>query len=141
MWEDKWSRLPAELVRPLNDLVKTWRTRDRPLLTPCFDAPVLVLVEAPGPATVRPGGSNSCSADTSDSKARTLRRLREQVAPPRHGHMKWNIVPWALHGTDGRWRAPPQADLVVACPALAELMQTLLKPGWSSPWGNRPATG
>ena len=134
LWEDKRSRLQAEHVRPLNNLVMAWRTQDPSALIPWFDpddggadAPVLVLMEAPGPATVRPGGSNFCSEDNSDGTARTLRRLREEVELPRHGYLKWNIVPWAVHGPDGHWRAPQQTDLVAAHPALAELMQTLPK--------------
>ena len=133
-WDDKRSRLQAAHVRPLNDLVRMWRVREPGSLIPWFDpddagvdARVLVLMEAPGPATVRPGGSNFCSEDNSDGTARTLRRLREEAGLPRLSLVKWNIVPWAMHGPDGRWRAPQQADLVAARPALAELMRTLPK--------------
>ena len=134
LWERKRARLSTDHVRPLNEKVAAWRLRDPAALIPWFDpddggvdAPVLVLMEAPGPGTVRPGGSNFCSEDNNDGTARTLRRLREQAALPRGSYLKWNIVPWAVHHPDGRWRAPQQADLLAARPALAELMQTMTR--------------
>lgn len=132
LWPDKRLRVDADHVRPLNELVRAWRAREPQALVPWFDpddggvqASVLVLMESPGPATVRPGGSNFCSEDNSDGTARTFRRLREEATLPRAGYLKWNIVPWAVHGPDGQWRAPLQSDLAAARPALAQLMQAL----------------
>ena len=117
---------------PLNDLTRRWRQQDVARRIPWFDpdggdtnARVLVLMEAPGPGTVRDGDSGFCSEDNDDATAATLHELRHRSGLPRGAYVRWNIVPWAVYAPDGHWRAPTDQDLVQAAPALGELLAAL----------------
>jgi uracil-DNA glycosylase len=119
-------------VGPLNDLTRRWRKQDIARRIPWFDpdggdtnARVLVLMEAPGPRTVRDGDSGFCSEDNDDATAATLHELRHRSGLPRGAYVRWNIVPWAVYAPDGHWRAPTDQDLLQASPALGELLAAL----------------
>ena len=130
--ESKLDRLRAPHVEPLNALVEQWRGEMPGRLIPWFDpddagicARVLVLMESPGPRTVRAGGSGFCSEDNDDGTARTFARLRRHAGLQRSAYLRWNIVPWAVHDRSGAWTAPGVGDLDAAQPALAQLLATL----------------
>lgn len=117
-------------VRPLNDLVRAWRRDGR--FVPWVDpegggtgARVLVLMEAPGPATVAAGDLGLSSEDNPDPTARIFKVLREESGLARGDYMRWNVVPWALQNADGRHRPPRVDDLAEAEPALRELVGAL----------------
>lgn len=127
-------RLNDPNVRALNQLVRRWRAQDTARHVPWFDpdgggtsARVLVLMEAPGPRTVRDGDSGFCSEDNDDATAATLHELRQRSGLPRDAYVRWNIVPWAVYDVDECWRAPTDRDLVEAAPALGELLAALPK--------------
>lgn len=116
----------------LNALVRRWRQQDLARHIPWFDpdgggarAQVLVLMEAPGPRTVRDGDSGFCSEDNDDATAATLHELRQRSGLPRDAYVRWNIVPWAVYAPDGHWRAPTDQDLFQAAPALGDLLAAL----------------
>lgn len=131
-WQDKRARLDVTHVAPLNALVRAWRSEDPARQVPWFDpddggtgARVLVLMEAPGPGTVRPGGSGFCSEDNPDGTARTFAALRAGAGLERRDYVRWNIVPWAVHDATGSWSAPAATDLEDARPALSSLLHAL----------------
>ena len=134
LWQHKRDHLRSGRVRPLNDLVGRWRAEAPSRLIPWFDpddggvqARTLLLMEAPGPRTVRAGGSGFCSLDNIDGTHRTVRRMLEEVALPRTAVVKWNVVPWAVADAAGQWSAPSRADLVAARDALAQVMALLTR--------------
>ncbi|MFW6187859.1 MAG: uracil-DNA glycosylase [Actinomycetota bacterium] len=117
-------------VAPLNALVRSWREGGR--FVPWMDpdgggtaARVLVLMEAPGPATVAAGDLGFSSEDNPDPTARVFRRLREESGLARADYLRWNVVPWALRDEAGRHRPPRVGDLAEAEPALRELIGAL----------------
>ena len=119
-------------VAPLNRQVVQWRSLNATLRIPWFDpagggtaAKVLVLMESPGPRTVRPGGSMLCSEDNDDGTAMALAAARERTRLPRDAYVRWNIVPWAVCDDSGRPAAPKAPDLARAEPALSELLALL----------------
>lgn len=127
---DKRGRVNAPHVAPLNALVRDWRSGGR--FVPWVDpdgggtrARVLVLMEAPGPATVAAGDLGFSSEDNPDPTARTFQALRQESGLDRGDYLRWNVVPWALLGEDGRHRPPKVDDLVEAEPALRELVGAL----------------
>lgn len=131
-WEGKRARLGQGHVAPLNALVRAWRGAGAGRKVPWFDpddggtgARVLVLMEAPGPGTVRAGGSGFCSEDNPDGTARTFAALRAEAGLDRRDYVRWNVVPWAVHDATGTWCAPTAADLEHARPALAQLLAAL----------------
>ena len=131
-WAGKRARLGQAHVAPLNSFVRSWRSVDLARLVPWFDpddggirARVLVLMEAPGPGTVRAGGSGFCSEDNPDGTARTFAGLRAAAGLSRQDYVRWNVVPWAVHDATGAWCAPTAADLEGARPALAQLLDAL----------------
>ncbi|WP_424347878.1 uracil-DNA glycosylase [Kocuria sp. CH-021] len=117
-------------VAPLNALVRSWRSGGR--FVPWADpdgggtgARVLVLMEAPGPATVAAGERGFSSEDNPDPTARVFKALREESGLARGDYLRWNVVPWSLRDADGRHRPPRAEDLVEAEPALRELVGSL----------------
>lgn len=129
---DKLLRVDEPAIGPLNDLVRQGRSRDNSRAIPWVDpdgggtgARVLVLMEAPGPRTVRDGDAGFCSEDNDDATAATLHDLRVRSGLPRDAYVRWNIVPWAVYDADGRWRAPTDQNLFEAAPALGELLTAL----------------
>ncbi|MFF0905411.1 UNVERIFIED_CONTAM: uracil-DNA glycosylase [Kocuria sp. CPCC 205316] len=127
---DKRARVDEPHVAPLNALVRSWRHGGR--FVPWVDpdgggtaARVLVLMEAPGPATVAAGDLGFSSEDNPDPTARTFRALREESGLARGDCLRWNVVPWALRDEGGRQRPPRVEDLVEAGPALRELVGAL----------------
>ena len=131
-WESKRARIGQAHVAPLNSLVLEWRSADLARQVPWFDpddggtgARVLVLMETPGPGTVRAGGSGFCSEDNPDGTARTFRALRAAAGLARRDYVRWNVVPWAVHDATGAWTAPTAVDLEDARPALAQLLGAL----------------
>ncbi|MFI7584607.1 uracil-DNA glycosylase [Kocuria sp. M1N1S27] len=126
----KRARVDAPHVAPLNALVRAWRRDGR--FVPWVDpdgggtrARVLVLMEAPGPATVAAGDLGFSSEDNPDPTARTFKALREESGLAHGDYLRWNVVPWALLDADGRHRPPKVDDLVEAEPALRELAGAL----------------
>jgi len=126
----KRSRVDEAHVAPLNDLVRSWRTGGR--FVPWVDpdgggtgSRVLVLMEAPGPATVAAGDLGFSSEDNADPTARTFRELREASGLARGEYLRWNVVPWALRDARGRHRPPRVDDLVEAEPALRAVVGAL----------------
>ena len=128
----KLARIDSPHVGPLNELVRSWRSAAAGRRIPWFDpadggvhAQVLVLMEAPGPRTVRDGAAGFCSEDNDDPTAATLWELRRRSGLRRASYLRWNVVPWALHAPDGHWRAPTDDDLRLAAPPLADLVALL----------------
>lgn len=128
--EDRRARVDEPHVAPLNELVRSWRREGR--FVPWVDpdgggtaARVLVLMEAPGPATVAAGDLGFSSEDNPDPTARIFQVLREESGLARGDYLRWNVVPWALRGEDGRHRPPKVDDLVEAGPALRQLVGAL----------------
>ncbi|WP_354594117.1 uracil-DNA glycosylase family protein [Frigoribacterium sp. PvP054] len=114
--------------RGLDQLVSEWRSSgpERARFVPGFDpsgggaaAKVLVLMESPGPATIRQGEDAISSEDNSGPTASAFRRARIESGLGRNVYLRWNIVPWALG------RAPTVTDLDDARPALAQLLDSL----------------
>lgn len=131
-WAAKRFRLGEAHVAPLDDLVRAWRGTDPARRVPWFDpddggtrARVLVLMEAPGPRTVRVDGAGCCSEDNPDGTALTLAALRAGAGLLRQDYLRWNIVPWAVHDVTGSWSAPTATDRQDARPALAQLLEAL----------------
>lgn len=128
--EGKRARVDEPHVAPLNDLVRSWRRDGR--FVPWVDpdgagtaARVLVLMEAPGPATVAAGDLGFSSEDNPDPTARVLQALREEAGLARGDYLRWNVVPWALRDGAGRHRPPRVDDLAEAGPALRQLVGAL----------------
>lgn len=128
----KLRRIDDQHVRALNALVRAWRAADAGRRIPWFDpddggihSRTLVLMETPGPKTVRDGESGFCSEDNDDPTAATLHRLRVASGLSRTDYLRWNIVPWAVYDRHGHWASPNEADLRMARPALQELLALL----------------
>ena len=126
----KRARVDEPHVAPLNARVRVWRGGGR--FVPWVDpdgggtgARVLVLMEAPGPATVAAGDLSFSSEHNPDPTARIFRALREESGLVRGDYLRWNVMPWALLGADGRHRPPRVDDLAEAEPALRELVGAL----------------
>lgn len=126
---DKRRRLDTPNVAPLNDLVRSWRSRGADRSIPWFDpddggtgAKVLILMESPAPRTVGPSGSNFCSLDNSDSSNRLLGNLIEEAGIRRADCLKWNAVPAALRDELGAPRAARRADVEDGAHRLREVL-------------------
>jgi hypothetical protein len=95
-------------------------------------ARMLVLLEAPGPRAVGPGGprpsaagSGFISADNNDPTAETTWRLLQEAGVVRSRELaSWNIVPWYV-GDGRRIRPVNAADLREAAPATRALLELL----------------
>jgi uracil-DNA glycosylase len=90
------------------------------------DAPILLLLEAPGPkATRERGGSGFVSPDNNDGSAENMwRLLREAGVDRRREIATWNVVPWYI-GTDRKIRPAGSADLLQGRPYIDELVSLL----------------
>ncbi|MFF0990881.1 uracil-DNA glycosylase [Kocuria nitroreducens] len=126
----KRARVDEPHVAPLNALVRDWREGGRSV--PWVDpdgggaaARALVLMEAPGPATVAAGDLGFSSEDNPDPTARVFKALREESGLARGEYLRWNVVPWALRDADGRHRPPRVEDLAEAERALRDLVGAL----------------
>lgn len=127
---ERLARVREPHVQPLNALVRRWRSTG--LVVPWFDpadggvdARVLVLMEAPGPRTIRYGDDGFCSEDNDDPTARTFAALRREAGLCRRRYVRWNAVPYAVHDDDGGWRAPRAADHRAAVPMLRAVLDLL----------------
>lgn len=129
----KLERLWDDHVAPLNRTVACWRQRpDLDGFTiPWFDpddggvgASVLLLLEAPSPATARSGDLSICSEDNHDATNRILKELRSASGLERREVVKWNIVPWAsgIPASSTPLRVPAVS---AALPALEAIMRLL----------------
>lgn len=129
----KLARLDQDHVAVLSDLVRSWRQGpDGRRSVPWFDpdsggvrARVLLLMEAPGPRTVRDGDGGFCSEENADPTNRALRAARERAGLDQRECLKWNVVPWTPTDRDGRWATPRVGDLEAARPALVALLSHL----------------
>ncbi|RLV47761.1 uracil-DNA glycosylase [Nocardioides mangrovicus] len=129
----KRGRVDAPHVRDLNDLARRLRrAASGPRFVPWFDpdsagtqSRTLVLMESPGPRTVRAGDLGFSSEDNGDPTAQALRAARSAAGLGRGDYLRWNVVPWALGDDAGRTRAPRRRDLDEARPALVELISLL----------------
>ncbi|SDD43758.1 uracil-DNA glycosylase [Nocardioides lianchengensis] len=134
----KKERVDDPHVRALNDLARSLRvdaltagpTAER--FVPWFDpdsggvgARVLVLMESPGPRTVRAGDLGFSSEDNDDPTAAALRHARERSGLTRSAYLRWNVVPWPLYDEAGSRRPPTMVDLDDARPALSALLGLL----------------
>lgn len=133
----KIARIDDPHVRPLNDLVRQWRTETGGEV-PWFDpdsggvhARALFLYEAPGARSTGPSGprkqaagSGIISPDNNDASAENSWLLYRDANLPRHHTVVWNIVPWYL-GTTRRIRNPDADDLALAQPYLDRLLRVL----------------
>lgn len=129
----KRALLTAPRMAPLVELVSALRSAHGEDRVPDFnpteagvEAPILLLLEAPGPkATVARGGSGFVSPDNNDSSAENMwRLLAEAGIDRRHDVVTWNIVPWYV-GDGGKIRAVTAADLAQARPYLHQLLGML----------------
>lgn len=146
----KRARVHDVPVGRLNELVEGWRfggpsgTR----FVPWFDpdgagtgARVLLLMEAPGPKTVAAGDLGFSSLDNDDP---TTRQVRRALTPSRLDParcLRWNVVPWALTGPEGRLRSPRVNDLEEARPALSALLAELVDLRVVVPFGSAALEG
>lgn len=130
----KRGRVDDPHVRELNDLTRSWRCGpggpDR--FVPWFDpdsagtaARTLVLMETPGPRTVRAGDLGFSTEDNDDPTAQALREARAAAGLDRGDYLRWNVVPWPLYDGAGHRRSPQVRDLDDARPALAGLLAAL----------------
>ncbi|QCR19186.1 uracil-DNA glycosylase family protein [Agrococcus sp. SGAir0287] len=115
-------------IEALDALAARWRTDSTgaPRFVPGFDprsggarSRVLVLMESPGPATIAAGAAAICSEDNTGPTAAALRDARHAVGLPRSWMLRWNLIPWQVHG-----RATV-AEREAGRAALAELLDTL----------------
>ncbi|MBY6436890.1 uracil-DNA glycosylase [Rhodococcus kroppenstedtii] len=130
-WSGKRARVHGAPVAELNAVVDRW-TRERQTSIPWFDpddggvtARVLVLLESPGPKTVRAGGTMMCSFDNPDTTNPVLKSALEHAGVDRSSCVKWNVVPWAVLDTDGHPAAPTASTLADSAPYLQEILARL----------------
>lgn len=107
-------------VEPLTELVARIREERGHDRVPDFDpteaginAPILLLLEAPGPkATRERGGSGFVSPDNDDGTAENMwHLLRDAQISRQHHVVTWNIVPWYI-GSATKIRPAQSADLL-----------------------------
>lgn len=91
-----------------------------------IEAPILLLLEAPGAkATRERGGSGFISPDNNDASAENMwRLLREAGVDRRREVVTWNVVPWYI-GSDKKIRAADSADLLEGRRYIEELLGLL----------------
>ena len=89
-------------------------------------APILLLLEAPGPKASRErGGSGFVSPDNIDGTAENMwRPLREAEVDRGHEVVTWDVVPWYI-GSDRNIRPADSADLLEGRPYVEELLGLL----------------
>lgn len=139
------NREPAEVARkvellgeshvgPLTDLVAHIREERGHDRVPDFDpteaginAPILLLLEAPGPkATRERGGSGFISPDNDDGTAENMwNLLREAQIDRQHHVVTWNIVPWYI-GSSTKIRPAESTDLLEGRVYTEQLLSLLL---------------
>ena len=103
--EQRLSHVEDAHVEPLHTLVgqiraETSKHENVPTFDPCeggINAPILLLLEAPGPKAVETG---LVSINNPDDTAANLYNLLEEARIDRHHIIMWNIVPWYLGRTD-----------------------------------------
>ncbi len=137
-------------VGRLNELVEQWRLGgpEGTRFVPWFDpdgpgtsAKVLLLMEAPCPQTVAAGDFAFSSFDNEDPTTQQVRRaMTPSRLDPAHC-LRWNVVPWALIGSEGRRRGPRVDDLEDARPALATLVAELADLRVVVPFGSAALQG
>ena len=129
----KRSLLGAPHVAPLTAFVKRLQKKHGVAAVPWFDpteagvqAPILLLLEAPGPrSTTQRGGSQLISPDNDDMTAQNMWTLLREAGIDRAADVvTWNVVPWYL-GTDKKLRNASAADVAEARSALVELVDLL----------------
>lgn len=125
--------LRAPRALPLTEHVERLRVDRGADCVPYFDpteagvdAPILLLLEAPGPkATVERGGSGFVSPDNNDGTAENMWHLmREAGVDRRTDVVTWNVVPWYIGG-DTKIRPAESDDLLDARPYIAEMLTLL----------------
>ena len=146
----KRARVHDDPVGRLNELAEQWRLEgpSTSRFVPWFDpdgagtrAKVLLLMEAPGPRTVAAGDLGFSSLDNDDPTTRQVHRaLTASKLDPAHC-LRWNVVPWALTGPDGRRRSPRVDDLEDARPALSALLAELIDLRVVVPFGDAALEG
>lgn len=90
------------------------------------EAPILLLLEAPGAkATRERGGSGFVSPDNDDGTAENMwRLLREAGIDRRREVVTWNVVPWYI-GSDRKIRPADSDDLLEGRRYIQELRELL----------------
>ncbi|WP_447006877.1 uracil-DNA glycosylase [Saccharothrix isguenensis] len=100
--------------------IATERKADVPLFDPAsggVDSKVLLLLESPGPASVKSGLN---SLDNDDPTAANGFSAMAEAGLSRRACLSWNVVPWHLAN-----REPTPAELRSAVPYLVELLRML----------------
>jgi uracil-DNA glycosylase len=129
----KLALLEAPHVRPLTLYVRRLRaSRGGDESIPWFDptdagidAPILVLLEAPGRRATATQGSGFISADNDDPTAANAWQLYQDAGINRRSDIAvWNVIPWYI-GTNRAVRSWEKADLVEAGDALRALLRLL----------------
>ena len=85
-------------------------------------APLLLLLETPGPSV---GRSGFVSADNPTGTGRNLRRFWAEAGLSREQRLIWNAVPWVIHVPGARNRAPRRAELKAGLRELPGLLDLL----------------
>lgn len=125
--------LSAPRIAPLAAHVQRIRAERGADRVPDFDpteagveAPILLVLEAPGAkATRERGGSGFVSADNNDGTAENMWRfLREAGLDRRREVVTWNVVPWYI-GSDRKIRPADSDDLLEARRYIRELRELL----------------
>lgn len=125
--------LAAPHVAPLTAHVARVRSERGADRVPDFDpteagieAPILLLLEAPGgKATRERGGSGFVSPDNNDGTAENMwGLLREAGVDRRREVVTWNVVPWYI-GNDRKIRPAESDDLLDSRPYVEELLSLL----------------
>jgi uracil-DNA glycosylase len=131
--ERKRQLLTSPHVAPLTEHVHRIRAERGADRVPDFDpteagttAPILLLLEAPGPkATTERGGSGFISPDNNDASAENMWWLLREAGIDRSTDaVTWNVVPWYV-GTDNKIRPVSTSDLLAARPYISELISLL----------------
>ncbi len=129
----KRALLKAPHVAPLTAYVERLRAGVPGARIPDFDpteagidAPILLLLEAPGPmSTAERGGSGFISPDNNDLSAQNMwNLLREAGIDRSRDVVTWNVVPWYI-GDDSAIRAAEANDLADAGAAIRTLVSLL----------------
>jgi len=131
--ERKLALLDNLHVKPLNDYVRRLRAcRGEDTSIPWFDpteggieAPILLLLEAPGRRATAELGSGFISADNNDGSAENMWNILREAGVDRSREIVvWNVVPWYI-GTPKGIRAAKREDIAEAHEALIELLALL----------------
>ena len=117
----------APHMTALEEWREQWLSADRPM--PHFDpldggsaARLLLLLETPGPG---PSPLRFVSRDNPTGTARNLRRFLDEAGISRGYVVLWNAVPWVIHASGARNRAPSRREIAEGIAMLPGVLDRL----------------